>query len=101
VHQQSIYDEPEGWNQLWEQLFEVFEEKPPDLVRQTLGSKRIGWNMFSVPRQKLGMNDPDRYEEFNPGTQKLDVQFACASPACLCFVGAVQQHRQLRCHLQV
>ena len=63
---------------MWEQIFEAFEEQPADLVRSTMDAHKIGWDMFSVPRQRLGMND--RYEDFNPGTQKLDLHFACASP---------------------
>ena len=66
---------------MWEQIFEAFEEQPADLVRSTMDATTEGWGMFSVPRQRLGMND--RYDDFNPGTQKLDLHFACAS-ACDC-----------------
>ena len=63
----------EGPDQFWEQVFEAFEEKPPGLVRETFSKQTSGWDMFSVPRQKLGMNDD--IEKFNPGMQKLDLYF--------------------------
>ena len=70
-----------GYNQMFEQLFEAHQEQISDFAMAKLKEEQP--EAFSVPRQKLGMDE--HYADFNPAYRQLDVSYQCVSAnRCLC-----------------
>jgi hypothetical protein len=64
----------QGYNQVFEELFEAYEERIPRTVREQL----VKSNSFSLPRNRLGMNQD--YDKFNPASKHLALEWKCVPP---------------------